>query len=329
MRAPVIVVGAKGFWSQRNVVCPLLPDGIEFLFDDQIRATDGVRDRVAALVVADQRVTGPLLDCFPNLQVIARTGTGYDNIDLAAARARKIIVTRVAKLNAEAVSEFALGLIFELVKNFTRLHESMMRGEWTRPNALRLSDLTVGIIGLGTIGRSVALKLHHLGARRILGWNRRPRPEIDQLAETSRLEPTDRDELLCHSDVVILTVALGPETARLIGERELALLKPTAFLINVCRGAVVDEEALARRVAEGAIGGVALDVFSVEPPGGAIHETAFMRSLQESARQGRRVLLSPHVAGLTDRSVERISQQVAHNIAGVLKGDLTDVELVQ
>ena len=329
MEKTIVLVGAKGFWSMRERVHNLLPPLVQLVYHEHLRLDCEDGRNVQALVVADQPIGPAVLDQYPGLKTIARTGTGYDNIDLVETRKRGIVVTRVAQLNAEAVSEFTLGLIMELTKNISLHNQHMLEECWKRVESIRLCDLSVGVVGLGTVGRSLSLKLHHLGAKRILGWNHRLRPEVDALCETSRLEYfTELEALLVQSDVLVLSVSLTTETRGLIGKRELSLMKPGAFLVNVCRGAVVNEEALARFVAEGRLGGVALDVFSAEPPASSPFSEPFMQSLLQSARAGRKVILTPHTAGITTRTVELISLQVARNIAGALSGNLDGVEVV-
>ncbi len=328
----IVIVGGQGFWGAREVVRSLLPPDIELHFSMELEIEEKRRGQVCALVVADQKIDGELMDKYPNLRTVARTGTGYDAIDTAAAKKRGIVVTRVAKLNAEAVAEFVLAHIFAFAKNIHVHHRNMMRSDWNRIASRRIADLTVGIVGLGTVGRELARKLHLLGVKKLIGWNRTMRPEVRVLAESTEIEVgTDANSLsaLCEkSDVVVLAVALTRDTHRLISALHLSLMKPRTFLINVCRGAVVDEVYLARRIEEGMFAGVALDVFSVEPPEGNLFETAYMRSLRESSRVGETVILSPHLAGKTERSDLLISQEVARNIAGVLKGDLSLVEVV-
>jgi D-3-phosphoglycerate dehydrogenase len=325
----ILLVGAKGFWSRRECIAEFdLP--VEPVLCLSLEVEESLRPHVWGIVAADQTIDGTFLDQYPSLKAIARTGTGYDAIDIAAAKARGITITRVAKLNAEAVSQFAIGLIFSLCKNIPALHAGMLQGQWTKEHeSLHTGELTVGVVGMGHIGRALANKLHHLGFHRVLGWARKPdRPEILDLVETTELEMVEFYSLFRDSDIVVVALALNDGTRRIVSREALALMQPSSYLINVCRGAVVDEEALAEVVAEGRIAGVALDVFSEEPPDGNPFETSYMRSLLESARAGRQVILTPHCAGKTHVSVNRISRQVAHNLAGVWTGDMTDVEVV-
>ncbi len=322
----VVLVGASGFWQWKAFLTEkCLP--LRLRFEEKLIAPPKLNPFVWGLVAADQPIDGEFMDQYPNLKTIARTGTGYDAIDIAAARERGVTVTRVAKLNAEAVSEFALAHILAHAKNLVAHHERMVRGEWNRVSSLRIADLVVGIVGLGTIGHALASTLHILGVRHLRGWNRTLRPDVRALAESTGLELATLDEVFTKSDVVVVAVALTPDTIGLVSRQLLMRMKPGALLVNICRGAVVDEQALADIVYLGGVS-AALDVFSVEPPSGDVFRVPFMQKLRATERSRSRVLLSPHLAGKTTRSDELIAEQVARNLAGVWTGDLTDVEVV-
>lgn len=327
----VILIGSRGFWSMRARVQGILPEYARLHYSENLEIAGENWRTVRAVVASDQVVDAFLMDKYPNLRVIARTGTGCDAVDIEAARKRGVAVTRVAKLNAEATSEFALGLIFALTKHVMPLHVAMTQEKWARIHGMLLGDMAVGIIGLGHVGRALAKKLHNLDVQKVLGWNRTLRPEVRELVEVAKcVELADFDEVFARSDVVVVALALTPETKGIVDESALARMKQTAFLVNVCRGAVVDENALAQYVASRKIGGAALDVFSVEPPADwTIFEKPFMRSLVASARQGCNVILTPHTASLTNDVVERVAMQVARNITGVLTNNLENVEVVQ
>ena len=135
----IVLIGAKGFWSMRERVRDLLPLPIELVYNECLELDRGDdQQNVRALVVADQPIDSVVLDRYPRLKTIARTGTGYDNINLVETRRRGVVVTRVAQLNAEAVSEFALGLIMELTKNISLHNQHMMNGRWERVESMRL-----------------------------------------------------------------------------------------------------------------------------------------------------------------------------------------------
>lgn len=326
---PIVLVAAKGFWSMRELVDQeVFRERFEFVHAMDFNLPPGKSERVAAVVVADQPFDGALMDWFPNLKTIARTGTGYDNIDLAAIRKRDIILTRVAAVNAEAVSDFALGLICVLVGKIVPMHADMMRNKWERRERIPLNDLSVGIIGLGAIGQSLIVRLKALNVKEITGWNRTHHERIENLVERHGLKLLEIPALVATSDVIVVALALTPETEGLVSREILKGVKPGVCLVNISRGAVVDEEALAEFMEEGRIGGVALDVFSVEPPNGSPFHLPFVHKLMRAAAAGRNVVLTPHNAGLTTTSTRDISLQVARNIVGVLDSATDGVEIV-
>ena len=215
-----------------------------------------------------------------------------------------------------------------LSRKIAHLHEAMIMEKWERKSGMLLTEMTVGIVGLGTIGRSLSRKLNALGVKRLLGWNRTLRDTVVESAAEHRVELCKLDNVLAESDAVVIALALAPETKKLIDSKKLSLMKARAFLINVSRGAVVDEEALADAVADGKIAGVALDVFSVEPPLQDPFSEPFMKKLIECDRAGKSVILSPHNAFFTENAYKAISLHVAKNIVGVLEGALDDVEMI-
>lgn len=326
---PVILIGARGFWSMRELVdAEVFHQAFDLLFDEKICGGDEVRDHIVALVVADQVIDAVHMDRFPNLKTIARTGTGYDNIDIAAAHKRNIIVTRVAKLNANSVSEFALGLVLALLRHIPHIHTDMIAHTWERKYGMLLADVTVGVLGLGTIGQLLVRKLHALGAKRVLGWNRTYRPDIALLEEECRLERCAIRELASQSDVLVVALALSEETRNIVNRDMLSCMKPTALVVNIGRGALVDEEALAEFIADGKLGGAALDVFTTQPPDSTLFEKKFFQSLVQSVHAGKNVILTPHNAGITKHSVRNISLKVALHVDKVLRGEFDDVEIV-
>jgi len=328
-KKPVILIGAKGFWEARKIVKKsVFRDAFDLVFANDFSVADAVKKEVIAIVVADQPVDAALMDEFPNLRTIARTGTGYDNIDVKSAHERNIIISRVAELNAEPVSEFALGLMLALIRNIVGVHQKMCVSKWDRYKGMLVSELTVGLVGLGAIGRSLARKLHALGVKKLIGWNRTRRPQVENTVLNSHLELMDLEKVMKESDVIIVALALAPETKHLISADMLSRMKKTAYLINVSRGAIVDENALAETILSDKIAGAALDVFSLEPPSGNPFPEPFMRKLVSAAKNGGNVILSPHYAGITRDSVRNISLQVAKNITGVLSGKTNGLDIV-
>lgn len=326
----MILVASQSFWPVRDLVSrEVLDDQFELVRAMDLEIPEEARERVVAIVLADQSVGATEMDRFPKLQTLARTGTGYDNIDLMEAEKRGICVTRVSVLNAESVSEFAIGLIFALTRNIVQTHNRMMKSVWQRGNGLLFKEMTVGLIGLGAVGQSLAKKLYAFGVKRLIGWNRSTfRLEVNELADDCALELVSAEKVFLESDAVVVALALTPETKGFVGKERLSLMKPEAVLVNVGRGAVVDEESLADMVLGGQLGGAALDVYSVENPE-PWFEQPYMKKLVAAAEAGRNVILTPHNAATTRNSSRNVALQVGRNVLKVLRGETEGLEIVK
>ncbi|MCS7242032.1 hydroxyacid dehydrogenase [Candidatus Caldatribacterium sp.] len=260
----------------------------------------------ALLVRSGFKVTREIINQAVNLRVICRVGVGLDNIDVEYAKSRGIAVFNVPGGNAISVAEHTLALLFALAKDLFWYDRRVREGDWSARHSYRACELSgkvIGLVGFGTIGQEVARLCLSLGMR-VLFFD--PFVTADAVPGAEKVEhlPT----LLAQSDFVSLHVPLNNVTRHLIGREELRCMKPTAFLINVARGAVVDEGALYEALREGWIRGAALDVFSEEPPP---KDHPFF-SLPN-------VILTPHVAGLTRESTERVAVQAAKRIIEFFK----------
>ncbi|MBI3046068.1 MAG: NAD(P)-binding domain-containing protein [Candidatus Harrisonbacteria bacterium] len=322
---PVILIAARGFWNERGLANQeVFQDRFELIRTDDFKLSVDMAERVIALVLGDKECGDEVMRLFPNLKTIARNGTGYNNVDLAAARLKGIRVTRVSGLNAKPVSEFVLGLILALSRNIVPMHSNMLGGIWQKSRGKSLSEMTVGIVGVGSIGRLLAEKLHALGVGNLIGWNQSRRPEVLEIADKYGLKLVELPQVMSASDAVVVSVLLTPETTNLIGKNLLSLMRPDAFLVNISRGAVVDEEVLAELVMAKKIGGAALDVFSSEPP----FDQLFMKKLIEYGKNGGNIILSPHSASLTKSTEQEIVLKVTRNVVNVLEGNLEGVEIL-
>ena len=209
-----------------------------------------------------------LLEAGKKLKAVGTLRAGMENLDVAAASQLGIMVFNNPGRNAHAVAEFAIGLLFAEARNICRCHVSIKEGGWRRdfinsPYTPEVEGKTIGIIGLGMIGQLVAKKLAGFEPR-FLGYDPYVKPEdVQHLG----VEMVDLDTLLKEADFVTLHARLTEENEHLLGERELGLMKPTAIIINTARSGLIDEEALYKALKERRIGGAALDVFDVEPPG--------------------------------------------------------------
>ncbi|HMQ29480.1 MAG TPA: hydroxyacid dehydrogenase [Chloroflexaceae bacterium] len=293
---------------------PLRAAGAEPVYAaDLWRRPDDLRAALAgaeALVVRNQtRVTGDLLAAAPRLKVVGRLGVGLDNIDLAAARERSVQVVFARSSNAVAVAEYVFAAMFEAARRLAAATADVRAGGWDRQGftGSELYGKTLGIVGLGDIGGRLARRAQAFGMR-IVASDPQVTTSSPTVAEYGvALLPLDR--LLAESDFVSLHVPLVPATAGMINAERLALMKPTAWLINTARGGVIDEAALADALRAGRLGGAALDVRASEPPGP-----------DDPLAGAPNLVLSPHIAGITAESHERTATMVVDDVLRVLGG---------
>src|SRR2546428_428536 len=265
----------------------------------------------ALIVRSETRVTADLLTRGPNLRVIARAGTGVDNIDVHAATRRGIAVMNAPGANTVSAAEHAMGLLLAQARHIPWAAESYARGEWDRKRfeGTELRGKTIGIVGLGRIGGHVAQLARAFGMH-VVGHDPYLSPER---AAELQLKLLPLDQLLGQADVVTLHVAHTEQTHHLINAERLKLMKPTAVLVNTAPGELVGEAALAEPIREKRIGGAAIDVFAVEP----LPADAPLRKLE-------RVILTPHLAASTAEAQERVSVEICGAVRdALLVGDLS------
>jgi len=202
-----------------------------------------------------------VFDLAPKLKVIARFGVGVDNIDIEAARKRGIAVTNATGANANAVAELTMGLIIAAMRSVVPLHISTQKGGWDRFVGHELAGRTVGLLGFGNIARKVARKLTGFDVT-VLSYDKYPNREAAKALGVSMVSP---DELLARSDVVSMLLPNLPETSNFMNDKTFAAMKDGAYFVNTARGALVDEEALARALTSGKLAGAAIDVYQSEP----------------------------------------------------------------
>jgi len=259
-------------------------------------------------------ITAAMVDSMSKVKLIAQPSTGYDHIDLAACRRKGIPVTNIGGANAVSVAEHTLALALVLLKRIGYAHRRMTEGSWVQEEllnvAVELSGKTWGIIGLGRIGREVAWRAKALGAN-LLYTDLVKLPEQEEQKLGVSFVPLQR--LLAESDVVSIHVPLTEKTRRLMGEKEFRLMKSYAVFINVSRGELVDEEALAKAVSQGWIGGAGVDVFTSEP-------VSADNLLLAAAKEGSNIVLTPHIAGATNDARLRIIQTTVENVVRVAQG---------
>ena len=240
------------------------------------------------VVISNIKLPASVLSQCPKLRYLSVAFTGLDHIDLAYCREHGIEVQNAAGYSTTAVSELAVGMMLDLLRNIVTLNEVIRQGG-SRGTFLgrELRGRTVGIVGTGAIGTATARLLLAFGAT-VVAWSRTQRPEVKAMG----VEYIPLDELLRRSDIVSLHVPLNDQTRHLIGREQLALMKPTALLVNTARGPVCDIAAVGRALIESRIAGAAFDVFEQEPP----------LPIDHLLLSTNRCLVTPHVAFATEES---------------------------
>ncbi len=304
------------------VVEPLAGEGIALL-----RAHHEVDERIGlsrdelcaivgdydALVVRSQvQADAALIAAGPRLLVIGRAGVGVDNVDLDAATRAGIVVVNAPTGNTIAAAEHTLALMYGLARRIAAGDSAMRAGDWKaargRLTGVELRGRTLGIVGLGKIGQAIADRARAMEMT-ILGQD--PFVTAEQAA-LHGIELVEIGELLRKSDVVTVHVPLTRQTRGMIGKRELGWMKPTALLLNVARGGIIDEQALADALAAGTVAGAAIDVFEHEPP--------FEPNPRSPLLDAQNTLLTPHLGASTAEAQVRVAEEVAAQIVDVLDG---------
>jgi phosphoglycerate dehydrogenase-like enzyme len=252
------------------------------------------------------KFTAEVLNACPGLKHLAVWGTGTDNVDLAAAKALGITVTNTPNTATDAVAEQGLALMLAVARKVPLLDAQVKRGEWVRGALTQLAGKTLGILGTGVIGMRMAQLGKGIGMQ-VIAWTYHPDPAKAEALGLRYLEAMT--DVLRQADVVSLHLRFSPATERLIGARELALMKPTALLINTARGQLVDQQALYEALRDGTIAGAGLDVFEQEP----IDPRDPVLSLPN-------VVLSPHTAGTTPEALLNGLHLCAANVGAFLDG---------
>ena len=267
-----------------------------------------VRARSAEILLTNKTpLTAETLSELPNLRYVCVLATGFNVVDVAAARARQISVSNIPVYGTRSVAQHAFALLLELTQRIGHHAATVRDGRWTRsPDwcywdhpLIELDGQTLGIVGGGRIGMAAA-EIGRAFGMKVLLRSRRPVPNC---------ETVGLDELLARSDVVSLHCPLTAETKGLINATSLALMKPTALIINTSRGALIDESDLAAALNSGRIAGAGLDVLSVEPP-----------RADNPLLAARNCIISPHIAWATRSARARLMATAVENVAAFLAG---------
>jgi D-3-phosphoglycerate dehydrogenase len=296
---------------------PVAPEGIEMLRavgDVDVR-TGLAQDELIAImpqyrvlvVRSETKVTRPVIEAAPNLEVIGRAGVGVDNIDLAAATERGVVVVNAPQGNTIAATEQTIALLLALARHLPQANASMREGKWERKQYVgtEVRGKTLGIVGLGKIGVEVARRALGLEMQ-VVGYD----PFVpDERARALGVAPADFETLIRISDFITVHVPLTTGNTGMIGADQFAQMKDGVRVINVARGGIIDEAALAAAVRSGKVAGAAMDVFTEEPP-----------KADNPLLGDPRIIVTPHLGASTTEAQERVALDVAEQIVDILAG---------
>jgi D-3-phosphoglycerate dehydrogenase len=269
--------------------------------DELIRIAQGFD----AVIASTDPFSARVLAALPQLKIISRTGVGYDAIDVAAATARGVAVCTGPGVNRHAVAEYAIALMLQCARHVSEHVASVRAGRWDRHEGFDLAGKTVGIIGLGTIGKEVAQRLQAFEMR-LLAYD--PVQDL-QFAEAHGVTYVSLEVLLQQSDLVSLHAFLDAQSRKLLDAKRLALMKPTAYVINTARGGLLDHDALYEALKGHKLAGAALDAFEQEPLG-----ESPLRALDNC-------WLSPHAAGSSRDARARSKHVAVENVLRFFRGE--------
>ena len=255
---------------------------------------------IDGIICGDDRITERVLDAAPRLKVISKWGTGIDSIDSEAAGKRGIFVYRTRNAFSEPVADTVLGYMLTFARKLSWMDRDIRAGRWEKPNLVSLRECVLGVIGVGDCGKAVVRRAKAFGMR-IVGNDIVKMPE-DFIVETG-IEMMSLEELLTIADFVSLNPDLNSTSLHLIGKKQLALMKPIAYLINASRGPIIDEPELIKALQEQQLAGAALDVFEEEP-----------LPTDSPLRQLDNCLLAPHNANSSPIAWTRVHENTVNNL---------------
>ena len=260
--------------------------------------------RYDAMIIGLEKVTASVLQASAKLKAVAKHGAGVDNIDVKTATDRKVVVLSAPGTNADAVADLTIGLFLSLARSIPWADRSVKQGGWPRVVGVQMNEKVLGIIGLGLIGKKVAQRATGFGMK-ILGYDV---IKDEEFARKWGVTFVPLEEILKQADFISIHVPLIPSTRRLIGSKELQQMKKDAFLVNISRGDIVDEEALYQALKEKRIRGAALDVFSQEPIGAS------------PLLQLDNLISTPHMGAYTVEALRETGMICVRGIVDVLEG---------
>lgn len=298
------------------------PDGFEIMF---VQSKTDREEHLRALAQADYvspngiKLTKEYIEAAPNLKLIQLWGAGIDDYDLDWLKSRNIALQNGVGFNAPAVAEMAILHMLAVNRHLVYVDRTLRSGKWIksemRDRCSSLYGKTVGLVGMGNIGRVMARYLHGLDAGQVLYYDIRPMPGAQE--EALDVEFCELDDLIRRSDIISLHLPLNDKTRKLIDRRRIGMMKPSAVLINTARGGIVDQEALVEALQAHRIRGAGLDSYDPEPPVAG-----------DPLLQLDNVVLTPHTGGAVVENVEPRIQHVYHCISKFERGEPIDQKYV-
>lgn len=276
--------------------------GVPLAGDQIIDRLDGVDGYIAGV----DYITADVIERMPDtVKVISRYGAGVDRVDIDACTKKGIIVTNTPGANSVAVCELAFGLMLAVSRNIPKLHKAVEAGEWPRNEGVELCGKRLGIVGMGAIGKNLAVRAKAFGMD-VCAYD----PFFDRaFAEKNGIAEMTLDDILCSSDYVSLHVPLNDQTKHMINAERIGSMKKGAVIINTARGGLIDEDAAAEAVKSGRLGGLGMDAFEQEP-------------LKDSPLKGLdNVVFTPHTGAHTSEAVSNMGRMSVENAIAVLKGE--------
>lgn len=287
-------------------------EGFEMVYDPEItmeQLTERIGEFDALVIRSRTKVKAPMLANPGKLKVIGRAGAGVDNVDVTAATEKGIIVMNTPGGNTISTAEHAISLMFALARRIPQAHRTMADGQWAKSKitGVEMFEKTLGIVGLGKIGRVVCERMQAFGMD-VLVYD----PFLtEETAKKLGVTPADVDTICRKADVISLHCPLNDETRGLIDAGRLAMMKPTTMIINAARGGIIDEDALLAALNEKRLAGAALDVYATEP----LPEDHPFRKLDN-------VVLTPHLAASTSEAQDKVAKAIAEQIRDALSGEV-------
>lgn len=269
--------------------------------DELIPLLEGVDGYIAGVDDVSARV---IENAPSTLKVISRYGVGYDQVDIKACGQRGIVVTNTPRVNAESVADLAFGLMLSVARQIPYANNQTKKGGWPRITGIELYGKTLGIIGLGAIGKGVARRAKGFSMR-VLAYD----PAIDEdFCRQYGIEPSSLEVVLSKSDFISLHLPLKDQTRHIINSSTISMMKSGAILVNTARGGLVDEQAVYEALKSGKLGGFGMDVFEVEPPGNS------------PLFELENVVVTPHMGSSTVEAIRAMANLAVKNLIDVLTG---------